>query len=143
MILEPPYKVVLIDDQKANLMIMENNLKEVQDICIQSFCDPHEAFNEIEENGANIVVTDLMMPQMRGDDLIRKINKLKKGTIVVVVSSKETFVDSFTCFRLGARDYLFKPTSKDELIDCIERIKLNLGRWKSVITNIAERHRAS
>ena len=76
------------------------------------------ALKLLESNEPNIVILDLMLPDMSGLDICRQIKNDKKlsDTSIIMLTAKSEEVDRIVGFELGADDYVTKPFSVRELI---------------------------
>lgn len=117
-------KVLLVEDEQTLAMIIKDTLKD-------------EGFEIImAENGANglkiffesrpdILVADVMMPELDGFEMVTKIRQTDKNTPILFLTARSAIKDVVTGFELGANDYLKKPFNMQELI---VRIKALVGR---------------
>lgn len=70
--------------------------------------------------GYDVVVCDLMLPGVTGEELVRLIRGRDASTPVVVISARDAAADRVSLLRLGADDYLTKPFDLDELVARVE-----------------------
>lgn len=78
--------------------------------------DPREVMDLLEVSRYDVIVLDLMMPHIGGEELIKAIREKDKETPILVLTAKHRLEDKRTCFELGADDYLTKPFEMEELI---------------------------
>jgi DNA-binding response OmpR family regulator len=78
--------------------------------------DPREVMDLLEVSSYDVIVLDLMMPHVGGEELIKAIREKDKETPILVLTAKQRLEDKRTCFELGADDYLTKPFEMEELI---------------------------
>lgn len=76
----------------------------------------------LAEREVDLVMTDMLMPEMNGFQFLEKMKENKNPTPVIVLSAKAEKADIEKGFGLGARDYLVKPCSPEDMISCIENI---------------------
>jgi len=74
-----------------------------------------DAITEFEKTGADIVLLDLMLPDMPGTEVCRRIRQTS-SVPVIMVSAKDSEVDKVVGLELGADDYVTKPYSPRELV---------------------------
>lgn len=91
------------------------------------------ALEAAERQEINLAVLDIMMPQMNGYELIKKIRE-KSNMPIVVLSAKNLDSDKILGLDLGADDYLTKPFNPLELI---ARVKSNIRRYYSLGSQMA------
>ncbi len=70
--------------------------------------------------GYDVVVCDLMLPGIAGEELVRLIRERDASTPVIVISARDAAADRVSLLRLGADDYLTKPFDLDELVARVE-----------------------
>ena len=64
----------------------------------------------------DLIVTDIMMPEMDGYELIKSLREANYNTPILIITAKEDIEDKRQGFNLGADDYMVKPINIDELI---------------------------
>lgn len=80
-----------------------------------------------------VVITDIMMPGMLGDDLLREI-KDRDGTVQVIVMSGQVRMSRLIqCLRLGACDCFAKPLDLAELCAAVESAVNRIKRWAAMM----------
>jgi len=117
-------KILLVDDEALVLLGWEHSLRSAG-YDIRTAMDAKEAIKAVCEQGPDIVITDLIMPDMNGIELCRKIKALSPGTDVVLLTGfpgkqgdhQRDFIEA------GGRDiFLIKPLSTHEIIRAVEAI---------------------
>ena len=87
---------------------------------------------EAEAPGAfGLIITDLMLPGLSGEDLIAQIRARDAAVPIIVTSAKADTEDKVSVLQMGADDYLTKPFDLDELL---ARIQVQLRRATQAIT---------
>jgi two-component system response regulator RegX3 len=79
------------------------------------------ALEEFDRNGADIVLLDLMLPELSGTEVCRRIRQ-SSNVPVIMVSAKDDEVDKVVGLELGADDYVTKPYSPRELVARIRAV---------------------
>lgn len=74
------------------------------------------------ENIYDIIILDLMLPEMSGYDVVKKLRENKVYTPVLILTAKDGIDDKIKGFEYGADDYLVKPFERQELIARLEAI---------------------
>ena len=74
-----------------------------------------EALKMVQENDFDLVLSDLMMPDVNGLKLLEEIRRFKPGTAVMLITAYGSLRSAITAMRLGAVDYVLKPCDEDEL----------------------------
>ena len=76
---------------------------------------------EMERNGADLVLLDLMMPGMPGTEVCRQLRQ-RSNVAVIMVTARDSEVDKVVGLELGADDYVTKPFSHRELVARIRAV---------------------
>ncbi len=85
-----------------------------------------QAIEIIEEKKIDIVITDVHMPELDGIGLSRIIAKNHPEIRIVIISGYDEFEYARQAIRIGVKDYLLKPVDIDELLQLIEKVKLDI-----------------
>ena len=113
-------KVLIVEDDK----ILSDTIKQ----CIEKKYSVEQAFDGSEgymfakENIYDIIILDLMMPEMNGYDLLSKLRKEEIFTPVLILSAKDSLNDKVKGLSIGADDYLAKPFEREELLARLEAL---------------------
>jgi putative two-component system response regulator len=112
--------IFLVDDNMTNLMMGKNALKDKYRTYTMSSAE--KMFELLEKIKPDIILLDVLMPQMSGYDAIKILKKSENAYIpVVFVSGNDDAASKEEGMALGALDYIYKPFSSAELQDCIEQ----------------------
>lgn len=107
-------KILIVeDDNNINGLIAKSLLKRNY-FCIQAYSGT-EAYQYIKTQTFDLLILDLMLPGLNGDDLIGKIKKINHAPIIVV-SAKDELDSKVDLLMLGADDYITKPFEIEELM---------------------------
>ncbi|MDN5102741.1 response regulator transcription factor [Aliarcobacter butzleri] len=114
-------RVLLIEDDKDMQKLIVEYLKEYDFDCI-AFDQPKDVLEHFKiDNNYSIIILDLMLPEMDGFDLFKKLKQIKDIPIVIS-SARGDIGNKIHGFELGADDYLAKPYEPRELVLRIEHI---------------------
>lgn len=80
------------------------------------------AFNSLEENYIDVIVTDVMMPEMDGFEFAETLRDTGYDMPIMMITAKDTFEDKKRGFRIGIDDYMVKPIDVDEMVLRIEAL---------------------
>ncbi|GAA0530852.1 response regulator transcription factor [Chitinophaga japonensis] len=117
-------KVLLIEDEWQLGQIVKDSL-EMRGFDMLYAADGREGLRLYQQHRPDVVVLDIMMPNMDGFTVTTEIRKQDKITPIIFLTAKSQTADVVKGFELGGNDYLKKPFSMDELI---VRIKALLKR---------------
>lgn len=136
------FKVVLIDDEalvKIGLRSMLDWNEEGFDI-VGEASSGREGLALIMKTRPDLVITDIVMPEMDGIEMIQKVKENNLNPIFVVLSSYDQFELVKKAMQLGARDYLLKlKVNHEALHEMVETIKLELKKKGVQTTEKKER----
>ena len=121
-------KILLVDDE---IEITEINKRYLEqggyDIDIAN--DGKEALEKYKRNKYSLIITDIMMPNMDGYDLISEVQYLNAEQPFLFITAKTTEPDKIYALSMGADDYIVKPFSPRELVlrvrNILRRIEKN------------------
>lgn len=104
-----------------------------------------EAWQKFQENPADILLTDINMPQMNGLELAKLVRDQAPKCHIVFLTGYDDFDYAWTAIKLGADDYLLKPFSKDDVEEMLAKVqtKLDKERKKAQIQNLVDQGQRS
>lgn len=121
-------KILIVEDEVA-IAELEKDYLELSgfDVVIQHTGDAglKAALNE----DFNLIILDLMLPNVDGFEICKKVRE-KKNTPIIMVSAKKEDIDKIRGLGLGADDYMTKPFSPSELV---ARVKAHLARYERLV----------
>lgn len=110
--------IAIIDDEVLNVRVLERFLRTAGFAVMRSWLDPVQAAEDLESEPADIVLLDLMMPEMDGYAVLQLLRK-RDGegllTPVVVLTADVTQPAKQRALELGATDFLTKPFDQTEI----------------------------
>ncbi|MFD1123967.1 response regulator transcription factor [Lentilactobacillus raoultii] len=124
-------KVLVVDDEPAIVTLLEYNLKQAN-FEVQSATNGTDALSMIESHHYDIVLLDLMLPGMSGEEVLKRVRMDRNDTPVIVLTAKDTEFDKVFGLEMGADDYVPKPFSPREVI---ARINAVLRRYEKSETS--------
>ena len=123
-------KILVVDDEKTISDIIKFNMVKEGYEVVTAF-DGREALEMFEAERPDILILDLMLPEMDGLEVARTIRKTSNVPIIVL-SAKDSEFDKVIGLEIGADDYMTKPFSNRELQ---ARVKAILRRTDLTIEN--------
>lgn len=112
-------KVLIVEDQPIILRVIENQLLKAgfEVVCCNN---GKEAQDRFDEQSFNTVLTDLIMPQASGLELLHHIRNVKQSDTPVVVFSEIYIEDKVQeAYGIGASHYVRKPFDMSELVETL------------------------
>lgn len=134
-----PYKVAILDDDTFHRKIIESFCEGYSWIRVRSFADPGEAMESIRQERIPIVLVDINMPGIYGDDVLRHCMSLKQGIQVYVITGAENMVLASRCLELGARIVIRKPVTQQSIEEALTDARMHLDRSAATIKAFARK----
>lgn len=119
-------KILLVEDNLMNQKVVMFNLKKLN--CeITAVSDGKVALETFKSNKFDIVLMDIMLPEMNGYEVTIEIRKMEKineiaNPVTIIALTANTYEnDKEKCLGVGMNDYLSKPFSAEQLINTIKK----------------------
>lgn len=129
-------RVVVLDDE-ANMGKVLAKLLRLEEYEVSAFERPADAIADIEHHGADVLLTDLRMPGMTGEEVLEKTRDIHPGCEVIVMTAYGTVESAMRCVRNGAYDYVTKPFDTKTLLSTV-RSAARKGRRAAAAAPAAE-----
>ncbi|HSP81754.1 MAG TPA: sigma-54 dependent transcriptional regulator [Myxococcaceae bacterium] len=113
-------KILVIDDE-ANLRKVLAAMLRRDGFDVTVAADGEQGLAEFNKNGADIVVTDLVMPRAGGMEVLRAINAADPDVPVIIITAHGTVDSAVEAIKAGAFDYITKPFEQAELSAVISK----------------------
>lgn len=115
-------KILIVEDEIPINELIKRNLQSVGHECISVF-DGEAAINELSKREADLVLLDIMLPEINGYDVFQRIS----GVPTIFLTARSSLSDKVKGLKLGADDYIVKPF---EMIELLARVEAVLRRTK-------------
>jgi DNA-binding NtrC family response regulator len=117
----PVNPILLVDDedqflQSGSFALRTSGISNVE-ICN----DSRNVLNLLREKNFSVIILDLMMPYLNGDDLLPEIAQEFPGIPIIMHTAVNELTKAVDCMKKGAFDYLTKPVDKARLITCVNK----------------------
>ena len=119
-------KILLVEDNLMNQKVVMFNLKKLN--CdITPVSNGKDAFEIFKKNTYDLILMDIMLPEMNGYEItteirkFEKLNKIEKPVTIIALTANTYENDKEKCFNVGMNEYLSKPFSAQQLIKTIEK----------------------
>jgi CheY-like chemotaxis protein len=127
-------KILVVDDNK----VLRKKLSAIlrPHYALRTACDGAEALKSVDEAIPDLVITDVLMPNMNGWEFVRTLRTRPKVALlpVIFLTTQSSSADLMRGFQLGADDYLEKPVSGTVLL---ERVAQVLEKRSSMLSTLA------
>lgn len=118
-------KVLIVDDEiRLGKLIQKLIPWEEMGFTDMGCCtDSFAAFQRIQEEKPDIVITDIRIPKMTGLELIEKVRESDHNVYFIIISGYSDFSYAQSAVRFGVEDYILKPIRQSELIETLKKVK--------------------
>ncbi len=123
-------RILIVEDEKSIADMVKMCLSKNGYIC-EAVNDGTTATQRIEEKRYDLILLDVMLPDIDGYDLIEYINQFQIP--VIFVTAKTSVPDRVKGLKLGAEDYISKPFDLDELLARIETVLRRYHKTDNII----------
>jgi CheY-like chemotaxis protein len=111
-------KQVLVVDDEPDLLEFVTLVLEDVGYSVAHASNGREALEKVEAERPDLVILDIMMPEMDGWGFLERVNKMPDAPAVVILSA---FTDDMRAFRAGAWESLSKPFQPEDLLETCRR----------------------
>lgn len=112
--------VLIVEDDKNTRLLTAARLKPYYTVL--AACDGEEALDLFYKQHVDLIVADIMMPNMDGYELVRTLRSYHQDVPVIMLTAKDAFEDKRLGFSTGTDDYMTKPVNHEELLWRIEAL---------------------
>ncbi len=129
-------KILIVEDDKNISKLVKYNLEKAGFECTVTITG-EEALGVLDKQSVDLIILDIMLPEMDGFEFCKRIKQDKKLSCipVIMLTARGEEVDRIVGFELGADDYIVKPFSPRELVLRAKAI-LKRGRPEEVTKDI-------
>lgn len=120
-------QVLLIEDNPDLAFGLKNNL-ELEGYQVSIEKDGRSGLEQVRHSPPDLVILDLMLPEMDGFRVLKEIRRDEIGVPVLILTARGEEVDKVTGLRLGADDYVTKPFGLLELLARVEALLRRTGQ---------------
>ena len=108
-------KVLIVDDDSRNIYALTSVLEE-HNMVVEAAGNGRDALRKMAAAGVDVVLMDIMMPEMDGIATMREARKICRDLPIIAVTAKAMKGDRERCVEAGAWDYLSKPVDPQRLL---------------------------
>ncbi len=133
-------KILVADDEKTTRELLARALAS-KGFTVETALDGADALEKIRRQHFDMLITDLLMPNMIGTELIQKSREILPDLIVIVITAHATLETAIEALKQGAYDYITKPFEPEFIIPVIERglEKLRLRQKNAELEEITKK----
>lgn len=123
-------KILIVEDEVA-IAELEKDYLELSGFTVETEHAGDTGLKRSLEEEFDLIILDLMLPEVDGFEICRQIRD-KKNIPIIMVSAKKDDIDKIRGLGLGADDYMTKPFSPSELV---ARVKAHLARYERLVSS--------
>jgi len=109
-------KILVVDDQATNVILLEEMLRDAGYLCVASTRDPHEVYDLHRKNRYNLIILDLQMPSMDGFQVMEGLKGLEPDGYLPVLVITDEPGHRLRALKAGAKDFISKPFEFGEVL---------------------------
>ncbi|TCI25639.1 MULTISPECIES: response regulator transcription factor [Exiguobacterium] len=119
-------KVIVVDDEVSIATLLKFNLEQAG-FEVETAHDGKAGLELAEKQDAVLIILDLMLPEMDGLEVCKRLRQQKVNTPILMLTAKDDEFDKVLGLELGADDYLTKPFSPREVVARVKAILRRSG----------------
>lgn len=123
-------RILIVEDEES-IAELEKDYLELSGFEVETENSGDTGLKRSLEEEFDLIILDLMLPEVDGFEICRQIRE-KKNVPIVMVSAKKDDIDKIRGLGLGADDYMTKPFSPSELV---ARVKAHLARYERLVNS--------
>jgi len=131
-------RTILVVDDEATLRETVVDALEAEGFRVLAAADGREALTRFRADRPDLILLDLMLPELSGIEVCRII-RAESGVPIVMLTAKDSELDKVVGLELGADDYVTKPFSQRELVARIRAV-LRRGQDVELLPDVVEAH---
>jgi len=113
-------KLLLVDDEKDFIESLAERLV-LREFDVKTALNGDDAINLINKNEFDVIVLDVKMPGKSGIETLKEIKNINQLSQVIMLTGHATVESAIQGMKLGAYDYIMKPTVTEDLIELIKK----------------------
>jgi len=134
--------ILVVDDEKNYLFLLDTLLSE-EGYSVTTLQDPELALSYLRESEVDVLITDMKMPGLSGQDLLERVKRDYPHIPVLIMTAYGSIDGAVEAMKCGAFDYINKPFSNDELMLSVGKaVKMSQAERQNRILQqtLRERH---
>ncbi len=113
---------ILVIDDEANICNMIKETLEEEGFVVNCFQNPLLGLEAASKNHPDLIITDLVMPELDGLKLIKRVKAINPEINILMITAHASLESAIEAIRSGANDYLVKPFKISELLDAVKKV---------------------
>jgi DNA-binding response OmpR family regulator len=117
--MEQACRILVVDDDQDTLDLIRLTLTTAG-YSVDTVASGKEALKSLSERNYDLILLDVMMPQISGYDVLRDLQPNRSAPPVIILTARKRSQDKAIGLKLGAAGYLVKPVTRGKLLDIID-----------------------
>jgi DNA-binding NtrC family response regulator len=113
-------RILIVDDDREMCQLLVDVLAEEGHL-VEAVHDGRSALEKFRANGCDLMITDLMMPRMRGTELVKEVKGIDPDAVILLITAFGSIESAVEAMKAGAFHYVTKPFRTDEMILHVSR----------------------
>ena len=123
--------ILVVDDDEIIRMVLRQSL-EKEGYHVSTANSAEEALNTLQRSFFHVVITDIMMGEMNGVELLLQIKEMNSLMQIYVMTSHGTLPHVIQCMQGGAYDFFEKPLKIEDILISLGEAARRVTRWSSL-----------
>ncbi len=132
-----PRRILIVDDEEV-IRSGCRQILEMNGYQVDEAINGREGLEKVRRADYDAVLTDLLMPEMDGMQLLEELSRLPKDVVVIIITGYATIENAVRAGRHGAFDYLPKPFNAEELLAKVEKATEHYDHLAELLLGEAE-----
>lgn len=113
--------ILIVDDEEIIRNVLRRKLEQTTAYRVFTADDGVVALEMFKEHPVDLVISDLLMKEMNGIELLRNLKAIEPGIPVIIITGYGTLDDAIEAIHLGAEDFIKKPFDINEVLETIDK----------------------
>ena len=123
--------ILVVDDDENIRMVLQKSL-EKEGYHVSTSKSAEDALNTLQRSFFHVVITDIMMAEMTGVELLHKLKEMNYLMQTFIMTSHSTLPHVIQCMQGGAYDFFEKPLKMDDILISLSEAARRASRWSSL-----------
>ncbi|MCS5547471.1 MAG: response regulator [SAR324 cluster bacterium] len=128
--------ILVVDDDENIRMVLRQSL-EKEGYHVSTAKNAEEALNTLQRSFFHVVITDIMMGEMSGVQLLLQIKEMNSLMQIFVMTSHSTLPNVIQCMQGGAYDFFEKPLKIEDILISLGEASRRAARWSTLYSRLS------
>ena len=128
--------ILVVDDDENIRMVLHQSL-EKEGYHVSTAKNAEEALNTLQRSFFHVVITDIMMGEMSGVELLQQIKEMNSLMQIFVMTSHSTLPNVIQCMQGGAYDFFEKPLKIEDILISLGEASRRADRWSKLYSRLS------